>query len=89
MAWAICSLDSGCLHLLPASGLADGSSPLRSDGRLAGSALVRPLLGESLSFLLVERAERQVLGPLYQSTDTKAIKGCLQPFIGSKSIISK
>jgi hypothetical protein len=61
MAWAICSLDSGGLHLLPASGLADGSSIGKrwpSD-----SALVQPPLGESLSFVLVEQAERQVLGP--------------------------
>jgi hypothetical protein len=31
-ALAICSPDSGCLHLLPTSGFADGSSPLGSDG---------------------------------------------------------
>jgi hypothetical protein len=29
---AICSPDSGCLHLLPVSGLADGSLPLGSSG---------------------------------------------------------
>jgi hypothetical protein len=62
-AWAICSPDSGCLRLLPASGLMDGFLPLGSGGRPAISALVWPLLNESLSFLLVKRAERQVLGP--------------------------
>jgi hypothetical protein len=60
---AICSPNNGCLCLLPASGLADGSSPMGSGGRLAGSALARPPLGGSLSFLLMEWAKRQVLGP--------------------------
>jgi hypothetical protein len=62
MALAICSLDNGCLCLLPASGFADGSSPLGSDGRPVGSASVHPLLGEFLSFPFMDRAKRQVLG---------------------------
>jgi hypothetical protein len=51
---AICSLGSGCLHLLPTSGLADGSLPLGGGGRPSGSASVQPPLGESLSFAFVE-----------------------------------
>jgi hypothetical protein len=62
-ALAICSPDSGCLRLLPASGLADGSSPLGSGDQPSGRASVRPPLCESLSFAFVERAKRQMLGP--------------------------
>jgi hypothetical protein len=55
---AICSLDSGCLRILPASGLVGGSSPLGSSGRLFGSASVRLPCDESLSSPFVERAKR-------------------------------
>jgi hypothetical protein len=62
-ALAICSLDSGCLRLLPASGLAGCSSPLGSGGRPSGSASVLPPCGKSLSSAFVERAKQQALGP--------------------------
>jgi hypothetical protein len=52
MAWAICCLDSGGLRLLPASGLADGSSIGKRWP--SNSAFVQPPLGDSLSFVLVE-----------------------------------
>jgi hypothetical protein len=64
MALSICSPGSGYLRLLPTTGLADGSSTLGSGGRPAGNASVRLPLGESLSFLFVEWAKKQVLGPL-------------------------
>jgi hypothetical protein len=60
MTLATCSLDSGCLHLLPASGLAGGSLPLGNDGRPFGSASVQPPCGESLIFCL--RGAGQVAG---------------------------
>jgi hypothetical protein len=56
-ALAICSLGSGYLHLLLASGLADGSSPLGGGGRPSGSASFWLPLDESLSFAL-EQAKR-------------------------------
>jgi hypothetical protein len=71
MTLAICILDNGRLCLLLASGLAGGSSPLGSGGRLSGSASVRLPCGEYLSSAFVERAKRQVLGPpLVQSANT-------------------
>jgi hypothetical protein len=70
MAPAICIPDNGYLRLLLACGFADGSSQLGSGGRPAGRGSVRPPLGESLSFPFMERAKRQVLGPLVQNTNT-------------------
>jgi hypothetical protein len=62
-ALTICSLDGGCLRLLPTSGLAGGSSPLGSCGQPSGSASVQPPCGESLSSAFMESAKRQELGP--------------------------
>jgi hypothetical protein len=63
MALAIYSRASGGLRLLPASALADGSSPLGSGGRPFGSASVRPPGGEALSSAFVEQAKQPALGP--------------------------
>jgi hypothetical protein len=63
MAMTICSLDSGCLCLLPASGLVGGSLPLGSCSQPSSSASVQPPCGESLSSAFMERAKRQELGP--------------------------
>jgi hypothetical protein len=74
---AICSPVNGCLHLLPASGFADGSSPLGSGGRPAGRASVWPLLGESLSFPFMERQATGAGTPLVQNTNTLSISPIL------------
>jgi hypothetical protein len=80
MALTICSPYSSCLHLLAASGLADGSSPLGSGGRPSGGASVRPPLGEPLTFAIMEQAKRQAVGPPWSSTPIPGLCGMARHF---------